>query len=164
MKGKLIIIIGISLVITHSIADTLKIEMYLTAKKHSYIGAIKAHDTKYGLLLVPKLKGLPPGLHGFHLHEYPSCMNQGKAAGGHLDPKKTGKHLGPYNDQGHLGDLPVLIVNKKGVADLPVLAPRLKVKNLKDHALIIHAKSDNYSDFPETLGGGGARIACGVIE
>lgn len=27
-------------------------------------------------------------------------------AGGHLDPEKTGKHLGPYNDKGHLGDLP----------------------------------------------------------
>lgn len=35
-------------------------------------------------------------------------MKDGKAvpalaAGGHLDPNKTGVHLGPYNDKGHLG-------------------------------------------------------------
>jgi Cu-Zn family superoxide dismutase len=29
---------------------------------------------------------------------------------------------------------------------------------------MIHAGSDNYSDSPKPLGGGGARIACGVIE
>jgi Cu-Zn family superoxide dismutase len=33
---------------------------------------------------------------------------------------------------------------------------------VKDRALMIHAGADNYSDTPETLGGGGARIACGV--
>ncbi|HCL5280518.1 TPA: superoxide dismutase family protein [Salmonella enterica] len=51
-----------------------------------------------------------PGVHGFHIHENPSCMpgmQNGKnvsvlMAGGHLDPEKTGKHLGPYNDKGHL--------------------------------------------------------------
>ncbi len=28
---------------------------------------------------------------------------------------------------------------------------------------MIHAGGDNYSDTPEKLGGGGARVACGVI-
>ena len=29
---------------------------------------------------------------------------------------------------------------------------------------MIHAGGDNYSDQPQPLGGGGARIACGVIN
>ena len=86
----------------------------------------------------------------------------GLAAGGHYDPENTGKHEGPFGN-GHLGDLPRLVVNKQGVANIPVVAPRLKVADLKGHSLIIHAQGDNYSDIPKPLGGGGARVACGVI-
>ena len=135
------------------------------------IGHIRAMDTQYGLVLKPNLRDLPPGLHGFHLHENPSCepakkddkMTAAHAAGGHFDPNKTGKHDGPYGD-GHLGDIPSLFVDADGTATVPVLAPRLKVESLKGHSLMIHAGSDNYSDQPAPLGGGGARIACGVIE
>ncbi len=47
------------------------------------------------------------------------------AAGGHYDPQHTGKHEGPLG-AGHLGDLPLLVVNDAGVADQPIIAPRLK--------------------------------------
>jgi Cu-Zn family superoxide dismutase len=124
----------------------------------------------YGLLVAPRLSGLPPGLHGFHVHEKGDCGNTaangqqgpGLAAGGHLDPRKTGKHLGPY-EPGHLGDLPALYVGEQGYALLPVLAPRLTIADLHGHALMIHQGGDNYKDVPEPLGGGGPRIACGVI-
>ncbi len=26
-----------------------------------------------GVVITPKLKGLPPGVHGFHVHEFPNC-------------------------------------------------------------------------------------------
>ena len=142
---------------------TVKIPVSLTSNGAS-IGNVTASDTPYGLLLIPDLRGLPPGAHGFHIHTNPSCKNHGMAAGGHLDPKHTGKHLGPYNPNGHLGDLPVLIVNKDGVANTPELAPRLTVSQIKGHSLMIHEGGDNYSDSPAKLGGGGARIACGVIQ
>jgi Cu-Zn family superoxide dismutase len=45
-----------------------------------------------------------------------------------------------------------------------VLAPRIKVSDLKGRSLMIHAGGDNYSDSPQKLGGGGARVACGVIK
>jgi len=106
---------------------------------------------------------LPAGVHGFHIHEMPSCADHAMAASGHLDPKKTGAHKGPYQD-GHLGDLPVLIADKNGEATLPVLAPRLTEDLIKGHSLMVHAGGDNYSDKPEKLGGGGARLACGVIK
>jgi superoxide dismutase, Cu-Zn family len=133
------------------------------------IGTITAFDSRYGLILKPQLSDLAPGLHGFHVHAKPDCsqaMNNGKplpglAAGGHYDPDKTGKHEGPYGN-GHLGDLPALYVATDGKATLPVLAPRLKLADLKGRSLMIHAGGDNYSDIPVPLGGGGNRVACGV--
>lgn len=137
------------------------------------LGTVTISETDYGLLFTPKLEGLPPGVRGFHIHENPSCdaaENNGKmmpaqAAGGHLDPEKTGKHLGPYDSNGHLGDLPPIYITADGKANHPVLAPRLKsLDQVRNHSLMIHAGGDNYSDQPEALGGGGARIACGVIK
>lgn len=140
------------------------------------IGTITAKDAKEGLVLTPKLTSLnPPGPHGFHLHEKPDCgaapnpaannaVAAGMAAGGHYDPAKTGKHHGPHAKDGHKGDLPPLVVNGDSTATLPVIAPHLKVKDLSGKALMIHAGGDNYDDTPAPLGGGGARIACGVIK
>jgi len=128
------------------------------------IGSISAEDTPYGLLITPALVNLPPGLHGFHVHTKANCADQGKAAGGHFDPEKTNKHRGPYQKDSHLGDLPALYVDKNGEAKLPVLAPRLKSGDLNQRAIIIHQGGDNYSDMPKMLGGGGDRIACGIVN
>ena len=135
------------------------------------IGSIRAVDTADGLRFEPELSGLAAGIHGFHLHERGDCgpaMKDGKpvaalAAGGHWDPEETGKHLGPQGE-GHRGDLPVLVVGEDGRATAPTApAPRLSVADIHGRALVIHAGGDNYSDVPEPLGGGGARIACGVV-
>jgi Cu-Zn family superoxide dismutase len=135
------------------------------------IGTITASDSKYGLILTPHLSDLTPGLHGFHVHEKPDCGHATKdgkavaalAAGGHYDPAATGRHEGPFGD-GHLGDLPALFVATDGRAGLPVLAPRLKVADIKGRSLMIHAGGDNYSDTPAALGGGGGRVACGIVK
>jgi Cu-Zn family superoxide dismutase len=126
------------------------------------IGTIQVDDTVYGLLLTPHLAHLSPGQHGFHIHTGAFCTNYAKAAGGHLDPMRTHQHAGPYHGHGHLGDLPVLFVDSDGSASLPVLAPRLKVSDVMDHAIMIHAGPDNYTDTP-SMGGGGAKLACGVV-
>ena len=137
------------------------------------IGEITITETQYGLLFSPKLTELPPGIHGFHIHQNASCepgMSNGKkvaafSAGGHYDPDNTGKHMGPYNSDGHLGDLPALYVNTDGKADYPVLSPRItKLSQLKERSIMIHAGGDNHSDAPATLGGGGSRVACCIIE
>ncbi|MGC3874632.1 superoxide dismutase [Cu-Zn] SodC [Halomonas sp. GXIMD04776] len=134
------------------------------------IGTVKIEDTQYGLLITPDLAGLEPGAHGFHVHENANCepleMNgqatAAAAAGGHYAPEQAGTHQGPYG-QGHLGDLPILMVDEEGGATTPVLAPRLKVSDLKDRALIVHEGGDTYFDHPK-LGGGGSRIACGTVD
>lgn len=129
-----------------------------------YLGEVVFTDTDDGLLVTPDLKNLPPGPHGFHIHTNPDCKNLGMAAGGHFDPHETGKHSGPDDVQGHIGDLPELEVSAGGTAQKAVIAPRLTEANIGDHALMIHAGGDNYSDEPEPLGGGGSRIACGIIK
>jgi Cu-Zn family superoxide dismutase len=142
------------------------------AGKATLVGTVTVTKTPWGILFTPDLKNLPAGMHGFHLHEKPDCGNTTKegvvtvagAAGGHWDPKKTGKHDGPYA-QGHLGDLPPLYVDADGTALTPVLAPRIKnLKQVHGLALMVHVHGDNYSDSPAKLGGGGARMACGVVE
>ncbi|MDQ8039173.1 MAG: superoxide dismutase [Cu-Zn] SodC [Rickettsiella sp.] len=148
-----------------SVLADITIPMTLTTKQGlgKAIGTITAKETAKGVIFTPNLHGLPPGFHGFHIHQNPSCLDEGKAAGDHFDPQHTNHHLGPY-EKGHLGDLPALQVNNDGNATITMLAPRLHLNNLKKHSLIIHAGGDNYSDIPQHLGGGGSRIACGVIK
>jgi Cu-Zn family superoxide dismutase len=136
------------------------------------VGAVTIADGAQGAVIKADLKGLPPGPHGLHVHEHSSCepatanghATAAGAAGGHFDPQRTGKHAGPQGD-GHLGDLPVLQVAADGTASVTLTAPRIKdVGVLRGKAVMIHAGGDNYSDQPEPLGGGGARIACGVLQ
>lgn len=134
------------------------------------IGSVRIVETRYGLAFYPKLSGLTAGLHGFHVHENPSCApaQQGAnsvpalAAGGHLDPAATKRHGEPWGD-GHLGDLPALYVAADGTASNPVLAPRLKLADVLNRSLMVHVGGDNHADHPAPLGGGGPRMACGVI-
>ena len=139
--------------------------------KSNAVGEVIISESAHGLVFSPRLKGLAPGLHGFHVHENPSCdpgEKDGKpvAAGGageHYDPEKTGKHGFPWGD-GHLGDLPALYVDGDGNAMNPVLAPRIKqLTEVWGRALMVHVGADNYSDSPKPSGGGEARMACGVI-
>ena len=129
-------------------------------------------DSPQGARIVLDLHGLPSGQRGFHVHEKGSCAPSkgpdGKlvpagAAGGHLDPAGTGRHMGPES-QGHLGDLPRVEVAADGTARANMTAPRIKdVSLLQGKALVLHAGGDTYSE-PPPLGGGGARLVCGILK
>ncbi|QDJ13218.1 superoxide dismutase [Mergibacter septicus] len=155
--------------------DKLTVQMQLLdpVKGNQDIGTVDITESPYGLVFTPHLKDLSAGLHGFHIHENGSCepkekdgkLVAGLGAGGHWDPNNTKAHGAPWDDNSHLGDLPALAVNADGTATNPVLAPRLKsLQDIKGHALMIHAGGDNHSDHPAPLGGGGARLACGLIK
>ena len=148
-------------------------EVYLASDTGSGIplGKVTFTDTDNGLEIKTELRGLPPGEHGFHVHEKADCspaMKDGKhvpalAAGGHYDPNKTGKHLGPEGG-GHLGDLPLLKVGADGTAKETMYVKGVKAEDFANRSVMIHAGGDNYSDEPAPLGGGGARIGCGIIS
>jgi Cu-Zn family superoxide dismutase len=167
----LVLAAALSIGVAQAASKDVQIDLVSADGAPQPVGMVKIEETPYGLLFTPQLKSLPAGIHGFHVHQNGSCasaVTDGKtvpagAAGGHFDPDKTGKHLGPYAT-GHLGDLPALYVSTDGTATYPVLAPRLKsLAQISGHALMVHAGGDNHADLPAPLGGGGARMACGVI-
>ena len=171
MKRRIVLIAAASLAMaTAAFAKDVKIGMHRISSDGAgaSLGTVTAKDSGKGLVLAVDLKGLKPGAHGFHLHEKPSCdtaekdgkKTAGLAAGGHFDPAGTKHHMGP-DGAGHMGDLPVLQVAADGSAKAELVAPHLKLADLKGHALMLHEGGDNYTDDPAN-GGGGARIACGV--
>ncbi|WP_428898355.1 superoxide dismutase [Parelusimicrobium proximum] len=137
------------------------------------IGTVEARDSDDGLSVTVSVSAIAGGgkIHGFHIHENPDCGPVGydgtkgaaMAAGGHYDPEGTQAHHGP-DGEGHKGDLPFLRSDANGVINMTVTAPRLKLKEIKNRSFIIHSGGDNYKDIPAALGGGGARIACGIIK
>jgi len=173
MKKLLFMVLGVLMFSLPVQAEELVIRMNLidSSGTGKAIGSITASSSPYGTIFTPDLVDLSTGLHGFHVHQNASCglgekggnIVPGLAAGGHYDPAGTKTHLGPY-ENGHLGDLPALYVDTHGIATHPGLAPRIDISDIKGRALMIHTAGDNYRDHPKKLGGGGARVACGVIR
>lgn len=136
------------------------------------IGTVTVTMSPAGAVFTPALAGLPPGQHGFHVHAHGDCgpatnaeglIVPAGAAGGHWDPDSSGRHAGPEGD-GHLGDLPALDVAADGRATTAVTAPRITdLAALEGLSLMVHAGGDIFGDEPEPLGGGGMRMACGVL-
>lgn len=169
MRYVLIIIFLLFGCVNHQ--EKIKTELFLT-DSGTKIGTVWLKDTKKGLLVEVNLNNLPQGEHGFHIHENPDCsahiIDKNKTefaynAGGHFDPYNTNKHLGP-NGGGHLGDLPYLSVGENKNVKRKFYLKNIKVKDFKNRSIIIHSGGDNYKDIPLASGGGGARIACGVIK
>lgn len=170
MKHSIVVLLSLSAAAAY--ADVV-VPMYMVDEKGvgAGVGQVTISESKYGLVFTPAMQGLAPGLHGFHVHQNASCASMTKdgkmvaalAAGGHYDPAGANKHGAPWGD-GHLGDLPPLYVEAGGSASQPVLAPRLKMSDLNGRSLMVHAGGDNHADHPAVLGGGGARVSCGVIK
>lgn len=156
----------------NALADEIKVPVNQVSPEGigQEIGTLTFVDVPGGLDILVDLNSLPAGEHGMHIHQNPSCApaeQDGKmvaalAAGGHWDPAETKHHMGPGKD-GHKGDLPFVTANEKGQAQEKLSVKGLSIKEIQGHSVMIHAGGDNYSDTPP-LGGGGARIACGVIK
>jgi Cu-Zn family superoxide dismutase len=59
--------------------------------------------------------------------------------------------------------LPRLDVDGDGNATTVIIFSDTTTADVAGRSIMIHEGGDNYSDSPAPLGGGGARIACGVI-
>jgi Cu-Zn family superoxide dismutase len=115
------------------------------------------------------IDGLEPGtLHGFHIHEFGSCADDGQAAGGHFAPYGS-PHGGP-NDLGpnrHVGDMGNLVANDDGRATYNEILPEIAITpgdtaSVVGLAVIVHAQEDDLTSQPS--GAAGPRIGCGIIE
>ena len=139
-----------------------------------------------------KLKHLPSdwktdAFHGFHIHANPgpgpACVPDAEkpnlsfvSAGGHW--KAEGQ-----DHAGHHGDMPSLLVNTDGSAEMEFVTGRFEPSAIVGRAVIVHAGADNFGNVPvgagmsqytansvdattatNNTGNAGDRLACGVIE
>ena len=129
------------------------------------VGEITLTEGAYGTLIQASLRGVPPGIHAFHVHAVGTCEPPFKSAGGHFNP--VGSNHGFMDQDGmHAGDLPNVHVPLSGELAFEVFAPRVRLDaSLFDSdgaAIVMHLGPDDYQSDP--AGAAGPRIACGVIE
>ena len=133
------------------------------------IGEAWLRETPSGIVATIDLRDLPPGEHGFHVHETGRCEPPFDSAGGHFNPAGR-RHGFAATDGPHAGDLPNLIVPESGRVSLDVFIPGTSLDgrgsatllDADGSALVVHANADDHHSDP--AGNAGARIACGVVE
>lgn len=120
-----------------------------------------------GIRVEGQASGLPPGRHGFHIHETGLCSPTFGASGDHWNPSEA-QH-GSANPAGpHWGDLPNLEVGDDGVGTINAVTAGGRLEGDDDlldvggAALVVHANPDDLTTDP--AGGSGDPIACGVIN
>ncbi len=132
------------------------------------LGVLTFADAGAAISVDGTLRGLPPGVHGMHIHAVGRCDAPDFAsAGPHWSP--TPKQHGSTNEAGpHHGDLMNLTVGADSsvVVKMSTPAGSLRGENpLLDAdgaSIVIHATADDYKTDPS--GNSGARIACGVVS
>lgn len=111
--------------------------------------------------LTGEVKGLTPGDHGFHIHEFGDLRDpKGMGAGGHFNPGGH-KHGGPDSKERHVGDLGNIKANDDGVAKIDVKVEGLELHFVLGRGIVVHAKADDLTTQP--TGNAGGRVAVGVI-
>lgn len=134
------------------------------------------------------MKGLAPGNHGFHIHQFGDYTGGCISAGGHFNP--FGKqHGGPTDTNRHAGDLGNIVANDSGVAIVDITDGQIPITG--ENSIIgrsvvvsiiyvvvtsvlcsilclqVHAGEDDLGkggfDDSLTTGHAGGRLACGVI-
>jgi Cu-Zn family superoxide dismutase len=141
----------------------------------SSVGTVEVRQVAHGTLFVIDLRNLPPGAHGFHLHERGVCEAPGfQSAGGHYNPGNRAH--GADNANGpHAGDLPNIRVTQQGTAAAEMHSSLVSLDanpsraggsgphtllDADGTAIMIHQQADDYRDMDSA----GSRIACGVLK
>lgn len=129
-------------------------------------GMITLQEVPNGIKITAMLTGVPPGQHGFHIHEFGSCADAGKAAGSHYNPTSSphGQIVKEGIGHAHAGDLGNITAGPDGKASLDALVPGITLMGssmaVAGRAVIVHEKAD---DFSQPVGNAGGRIGCGPI-
>ena len=116
-----------------------------------------------GVEVVADLTGVPPGVHGFHVHEKGACGNNGMDAGGHFNP--TGMvHGAPDAVSHHAGDFGNVTADDKGEVHARFTTHSITINTgtnaVVGHAVVLHGNPDDLVSQP--AGNAGPRIGCGV--
>ncbi len=127
-------------------------------------GAVIFTKMKEGIKITADVKGLSPGKHGFHIHEYGDCSApDATSAGGHYNPGEM-PHAAPGDMKRHVGDLGNLVADASGKAHYERIDKHISFKgphSIIGLAVIVHKSEDDLTTQP--TGAAGPRLACGVI-
>jgi Cu-Zn family superoxide dismutase len=129
-------------------------------------GTVAFQDTGDGNVEVTiDLTSVPPGVHGFHIHDKGDCGNAGNNAGGHFNP--TGMvHGAPDAVSHHAGDFGNVTAEANGEVHTHFTTHSISLAegsttSAIGHAVVLHGNPDDLVTQP--TGNAGPRIACGVV-
>ena len=118
------------------------------------------------VLIHINLKGLPPGPHGFHIHEYGDLSEGCNSACVHYNPTGA-NHGGLADSDSHAGDLGNILADDQGICQMDIQTNKFQIQDILGRSLIIHAYADDLGvhDTVEskTTGTSSERIACEII-
>ena len=161
-------LMGGSLAIAAAPSDTTlkKASATLNPTKGSRVqGIVTFTQVSEGVQIVAEVKGLTPGLHGFHIHEHGDCSSpDASSAGGHFNPSHA-KHGAPDGKERHAGDLGNIVADKSGVAHYSRIDKMIRLDgpdSIIGKSVIVHVNPDDFRTQP--TGNAGGRVACGVIR
>jgi Cu-Zn family superoxide dismutase len=129
-------------------------------------GSVAFQAMAGGVHIEAKVAGVPPGSHGFHLHETGDCSAPDfSSAGGHFNPAAV-EHGGPEAAVHHAGDAGNLEVGPDGTGTLSLHSSQLAIGEgpnaVVGRAVILHENADDLTTQP--TGNAGGRLACGVVS
>jgi superoxide dismutase, Cu-Zn family len=146
-------------------------------------------ELKTKLAVLPGLTAVD-AFHGFHVHANDKPENGNGCLADPAQPPATwftsaDGHLAEPGQKHahHTGDMPSLLVNDDGTATLESLSSRMRIADLLNRAVVLHAGPDNFGNVPTgtlpdqytanstaatdksaATGNAGDRVACGVVE
>jgi Cu-Zn family superoxide dismutase len=128
-------------------------------------GTVSFEPTPTGVRMTARLEGLPPGDHGFHVHEEGDCSApDASSAGAHFNPTQHA-HGAPDAPQHHVGDLGNVTADASGTLQAVRTFEGVALEGdqgIVGRSVIVHASADDFTTQP--TGNAGARLACGVIR
>uniref|UniRef100_A0A915NSW4 Superoxide dismutase [Cu-Zn] n=1 Tax=Meloidogyne floridensis TaxID=298350 RepID=A0A915NSW4_9BILA len=134
------------------------------------LGVVDFCDLGKGLMAINgTLTGLPPGLHGFHVHQFGDLSQLCTGAGLHFNPHNR-RHGAPQDSERHVGDLGNIQADENGIAIIRIRDRYMTFKGVNSiigRGLLVHEKVDDLgrggNDESLKTGNAGPRFGCGVI-
>ena len=167
MKKMILVALPLALAACAHAKRPMAMAMLNPAGSQSARGTIHFQDAgDEGVNVKVDLVGVPPGVHGFHVHETGDCGNNGQAAGGHFNPMNM-QHGAPDAASHHAGDFGNVTAEATGEVHTEFTTHWLSLAQgtptyVVGRAVILHANPDDLTSQPS--GNAGARIACGVVQ
>lgn len=133
-------------------------------------GYVTFHQEPFSYIVIHgNITNLPPGKHGFHVHEYGDLSMGCSSTGPHYNPRNK-THGAPSDRKRHVGDLGNIQADHNGSAVFNMTDRLLDLNgkhSIIGRALVVHADEDDLGRGTHndslTTGHSGSRIACCVI-